>query len=179
MKILQRTELKRFLKKIPKHPLNIVLILENIQYASNVASVFRTADASKVSEIYLTGSTHTPPFGKNLRKASRSKEKSVKWKYKKTTGLAINQLRRKGYKILALEITDQSKPIKSFATSNPDTNIAIILGNEVSGISRNTLAKVDDAIFIPMYGKGASLNVAVSCAIMLYILIILNKSNEA
>lgn len=166
MKQLRGIELKRFNRKSEKHNKDIILILENIQYATNVASIFRTADAINVNKIILTGISHKPPFGKELRQTSREKEKSVRWEYEEFTAIAINKVRKQGYTIVGLEITDESKDFKEF---NFNTNkICVIVGNEGYGIVRKTLEKIDSTVFIPMYGKGASLNVSVSLAILLY-----------
>lgn len=166
MKQLNRKQLKKFYKQHKfKHDKDIVVILENIQYARNVASFFRTADALGITKIYLTGISPTPPFGKDLRKASRNKEKVVKWEYKEETGNAIENLKSEGYKIFALELTDVSKPY--FKVKYPK-KIAIIAGNESYGITNATLKHYDEAVFIPMYRKGRSLNVQVALAILGY-----------
>lgn len=160
---LSGLELKRFLRKIKNPKREVYLILENIQYATNVASIFRTAEAFKVKKIFLTGTTKTPPFGKELRKVSRNKEERVPWEYK-TTGDAINKLRNKGYTIIALEITNESQYPERIA----DEKIALVLGNEAHGVVKKTLETVDKSMFIPMYGKGSSLSVGVAAGIALY-----------
>ena len=165
MKQLRGLELKKFYKQHERHGKDIVLILENIQYARNVASMFRTADAIQISKIYLTGISHTPPFGKDLVKASRSKEKSVQWEYQDNSGKIINKLKRQGYQIIGLEITDEAVDYRDFSYSD---KICLVLGNGTYGIVKNTLAKLDHAIFLPMWGKGASLNVTISGSIALY-----------
>ncbi|WKZ27984.1 MAG: TrmH family RNA methyltransferase [Candidatus Dojkabacteria bacterium] len=173
MKQLRGIELKRFKRKLERPKLELVLVLENIQYARNVASMFRTADASGVKEIFLTGISHIPPFGKELQKVSRSKENSVRWQQGKTTGKVIEKLRRQGYAIIAVELTDDAISVKDFVSKYLPKfgKIALIVGNEAQGVSKATLAKADHAIYIPMFGKGASLNVTISCAIAIYTLI--------
>ena len=169
MKQLRGIELKRFNRQNEKHGKDIILVLENIQYANNVASIFRTADAVKVNKIILTGISHTPPFGKELRQTSREKEKSVNWEYEEFTAIALNKIRKQGYTIVGLELTDESRDFKDFKDFNLNNNkICIVVGNEGYGIVRKTLEKLDNTIFIPMYGKGGSLNVSVSLAILLY-----------
>lgn len=165
MKQLRGIDLKRFNKKTVKHQKEIVLILENIQYAKNVASLFRTADACKVSHIYLTGISHKPPFGKDLSKVSRSKEKSVQWTYDENSGNIINKLKKQGFEVIALELTDQSENYNEFNFGN---KICLLVGNETYGVVKNTLERLDKAIYIPMHGKGASLNVATAASIALF-----------
>ncbi|MBP9759346.1 tRNA methyltransferase [Candidatus Dojkabacteria bacterium] len=166
MKQLRGIELKRFNRQNEKHTKDIILILENIQYANNVASIFRTADAIHVNKIILTGISHKPPFGKELRQTSREKEKSVHWEYEEFTAIALNKVRKQGYTIVGLEITDESKDFKNYRFDMD--KICIVVGNEGYGIVRKTMEKLDSTVFIPMYGKGASLNVSVSLAVLLY-----------
>ncbi len=165
MKQLRNSELKKFIKATKVRRKNIVLILENIQYARNVASIFRTADAAGVEKIYLTGISKTPPFGKDLVKASRNKERSVQWQYFTNTDSAVNTLKTKGYVCIGLEITDKSLNYSEF--NYPD-KLALIAGNETYGIVKNTLNILENSVFIPMMGKGASLNVSTALAIVLF-----------
>lgn len=169
MKPLNKKEIKKFFKKDFKRDKDIVVILENLQYAKNVAGIFRTADAAGVSKIYLTGISAKPPFGKELKQVSRTKEDSVPWIHLESNGKLLDTLRKKGYYIVAVEITDEAKNIKALKTIlEGKKKVALIFGNEVSGIPKKTLEKCDMATFIPMYGKGASLNVASSAAIALF-----------
>src|SRR3990167_9666925 len=132
MEQLRGIKLKRFKKGLKRPELDIVIILENLQYARNVAEIFRIADALKVSEIILTGISKSPPFGKDLQKVSRAKEKSVKWQKSDITGKTINIYLKKGYEILALELTDTA--ISVFDYNLPrNKKIVLLVGNEVYG----------------------------------------------
>ncbi len=158
---------KKLIKKLNKqfkHKKEIYFVLENIQYARNVASAFRIADALGVREIILTGISHKPPFGKELQKVSRHKERSVHWRYFKTTAKAINFLRANNIEeIVAIEQTNTAKPYYEY---NFGQKYALLVGNEAYGVVKKTLQRLDKSVFIPMYGKGASLNVHVSLAIV-------------
>lgn len=165
MKQLRGVELKRFLKKNKSKNTEIVLMLENIQYAQNVANIFRTADAGGIKKVILSGISQTPPFGKDLKKASRSKEESVIWEYQENLGKAINSYKKQGYQIIAIEITDNAVNYKDFEYSD---KVVLIAGSEVYGVTKNTLEKVDASVFIPMNGKGASLNVTTAIAVVLF-----------
>lgn len=168
MNQLRGIELKRFLRKI-KHPgAEIYLLLENIQYARNVAGMFRTAEAFKVKKIFLTGISQQPPFGKDLQKASRKKEQRVPWEYVETPGSIITSFRKRDFEILGLEITDASTPLETYKTKS---KTLLVVGNETYGITQSTLDKLDKTVYIPMYGKGSSLNVGVACAVTLYKLV--------
>lgn len=165
MKQLRSLELKRFNKSNQKHNKKIVLILENIQYATNIAGIFRTADAIKVEKIFLTGISLQPPFGKDLQKASRQKEKSVQWEYHDNSGKIINKYKKNGYQIVGVEITDESVNFNDFEFAD---KVCLVLGSETYGIVKTTLERLDASVFIPMYGKGASLNVGVAAAVTLF-----------
>ncbi len=168
MNQLNKKEIKSKFKKSSR-PWEIVLILENIQYATNVASIFRTADAAGVSKVFLTGITKTPPFGKDLRKTSRSKEKSVNWSFREDTSKQIKILKEKGYFIVAIELADSGVPnLKLTEFINGKSKVAFIAGSEVYGLSKKALGDCDISTYVPMYGKGASLNVAASVAITLF-----------
>ena len=155
--------------KEEKREQEIYIILENIQYATNVAAMFRTADAAGVKRIYLTGISQKPPFGKDLRKTSRTKEDSIDWQYKETTGEVINSLRDQGFYIIAVELTDESINMRDLkAKIAGKEKICFVAGSEVFGVNKATLERCDLSVHIPMYGKGASLNVTTSLGVVLY-----------
>ncbi len=169
MRQLNKKEIKKFLKKPLKREKEIYLVLENIQYANNVASMFRTADAAAVRRIYLTGISHKPPFGKDLQKTSRHKEDSVEWMYEESAANVIDKLKRQGFKVIAIELTDTAKHLFELPeVIENDEKICFVAGSEVFGITKTTLAKCDESIYIPMFGKGASLNVSAAVAIVLF-----------
>ncbi|MBU0976033.1 MAG: TrmH family RNA methyltransferase [Patescibacteria group bacterium] len=168
MKQLTKKEIKKTFKKL-KRSKDMILILENIQYARNVASIFRTADAAGVMKIFLTGISHKPPFGKDLVKASRHKEKVIPWEYNTSTGNVIQKLKKNGYTVIAIEITDFSIPHSRLEQEiKGNRKVAFIAGSEVYGITRKTLEKCDLSVHIPMIGKGRSLNVTTSVGIILF-----------
>lgn len=168
MRQLRKQEVKKFFKK-QKREKEIVLILENLEYARNVAGIFRTVDAAGISKLYLTGVTQTPPFGKELRNTSRNKERSVNWEFRQNTLELIQELKQDNFTIVAIELTDKSIPldqVKSYLTHSD--KICLIAGSEMFGVTKKTLAECDLGVYIPMYGKGGSLNVGVSVGIVLY-----------
>ncbi|MEO6729400.1 MAG: TrmH family RNA methyltransferase [Candidatus Dojkabacteria bacterium] len=169
MKQLRKHEVKRAITKQFKREKEIILVLENIQYARNVASMFRTADAAGVNKLYLTGISHRPPFGKELRQASRSKENSVHWEYKESTSEVITYLKREGFEIMPIELTDDYVLVRDLPEYlEGKDKVAFIAGSEVFGVTKTTLESCDKAVLIPMYGKGASLNVSSSVAAVLF-----------
>ncbi|BCX13944.1 MAG: rRNA methyltransferase [Candidatus Dojkabacteria bacterium] len=168
MQKLSKKEIKKIFKHEQRSKL-IHVVAENIQYAKNVASIFRICDAGGVSRLYLTGISHTPPFGKELRKVSRNKEKSVEWHYFESSVKLLSSLKSQGFKIIAIELCRESFPIQELRDKiKPFDKICLVVGNEVYGVTSRTLDVCDMATVIPMYGKGASLNVTSSLAIALF-----------
>lgn len=174
MRNLSKKEIKNLMKTHKNRDFNIVIILENIEYARNIASIFRTADAAGIKFIYLTGVSNHPPFGKELVRVSRHKEKSIQWQYYKNSISIINKLKLDDFYIFAIELTDKSKPFYSISLyKNKIKNICFVFGSEVFGINKKTLALCNDYFYIPMHGKGSSLNVSVSVGVILFSLDIL------
>ena len=142
----------------------VYLILHNIRSAYNVGSIFRTADAAGVAKIYLGGYTPTPQEEKVI-KTSLGAEKSVAWEKVFSTWRLIEKLKSDGMKVVALE---QSKTSRDYRHLKPKFPLAIIVGNEVNGLSSNILKRADSVWHIPMRGKKESLNVSVAAGIFLY-----------
>ncbi len=171
MEALNKKEIKKLFKESPKRTQEIVLMLENIQYARNVASIFRTADAAGVNKMYLAGISQHPPFGKELKQVSRSKERSVHWEAVEKDRIVplLQKLKSFGYYIVAIEIADEGKPIAELPKLlKGKDKIVFIAGSEVFGVTKTTMLECDAAVYIPMYGRGGSLNVSASVAIALY-----------
>ena len=142
----------------------VYLILHNIRSAYNVGSIFRTADAAGVAKIYLGGYTPTPPEEKVI-KTSLGAEKSMAWEKCFNTWRLIEKLKSEGVKIVGLE---QSKTSRDYRQLKPKFPLAIVVGNEVSGLSSNILKRVDSIWHISMRGQKESLNVSVAAGIFLY-----------
>ncbi len=149
----------------------MVVVLHNIRSLHNVGSIFRTADAVGVEKIYLCGITPTPVdrFGKprpQLTKVSLGAEKSVDWGKAGSTTKLIDKLKTTGFKIFAVEQDRKSVPHYALKPkSRALDKIALIVGNEVSGLPRSVLGRADKVLEIPMKGKKESLNVAVAFGI--------------
>ena len=149
----------------------IFLILENIRSLHNVGAIFRSAEACRVFCICLIGATgiiKPEVLNPKLSKTSLGTEKSVSWKHFWTIDEALRDL-PKNTDIIALEQTKNSQNIfldlKSLIL-NP--NIALIVGNEVSGVSKKALEKASGVVNIPMLGKHNSLNVSNATTVALY-----------
>ncbi len=166
-KQLRGTELKRFLRRYRKaHPPDrrMTFLLQSVEYPVNVGSIFRIADGCAAEEVILCGITPTPPHP-TIAKVARGKEQQVAWRYVPEAAAALAELRGEGFRICALELTDQAVPYFAY---EPPQQVCLVVGHEDHGVTRATLALCDDAVFVPMYGKGRSLNVHVSLAIVAY-----------
>jgi tRNA G18 (ribose-2'-O)-methylase SpoU len=155
----------------------LVAVLHNIRSVHNVASMFRTADGAGVEKIYITGITPAPidRFGNSVSqftKVSLGAEKFVPWEKTRRIGDCIKRLKREGYYVVALEQSPKSIPYHSLkAQTSKLKPTALIVGNEVRGISQALLRTADKIVEIPMRGKKESLNVSVAFGIAVYALI--------
>jgi tRNA G18 (ribose-2'-O)-methylase SpoU len=156
--------LKKLAAKIKRRPL--YFILEDIYDTYNIGGLFRLADALCCEKIFLIGETETPPNSR-IRKASVGTYKVVPWKYYKSTSSAVRWLRKNksNIKIIAIE---QSENSELYTKINYKLPLALIVGNETSGIKVKTLSLTDKVVEIPMAGINKSLNVIVSTAIVGY-----------
>jgi tRNA (guanosine-2'-O-)-methyltransferase len=142
----------------------IALVLQSVSYSANVGSLFRIADAAGISKMFLCGNTPTP-LNKSVTKVGRAKHTSVPWFVEAHAENAVAMLKSEGFHVCALEITDISQPYYEFEYP---AKICLVLGNEDHGLTRDVLSLCDSAVFAPMYGKGQSLNVHVSAAVVIY-----------
>ncbi len=153
------------IKKIKKNP--IYIVLDNVYDTYNVGAIFRLADAVSAKKIYLCGDTETPP-NPRIKKASINTWKWVEWEYAETAVSAIEQLNNETMRqcrIIAIEQHSKSIPLSKFKPTFP---LAIVVGNETYGVSQEVLKIADQIVELPMYGINKSLNVMVSCGIVLY-----------
>lgn len=142
---------------------SIVLLAHNIRSLWNVGSFFRTADAFKVEKIYLTGYTATPPR-REIAKTALGADEWIPWEYQEDPIALIENLKKEGWRIVSLELTDTSMDISKY---KPLQKTCVILGHEVLGVSQELLKVSDDVVHIPMHGQKESLNVSVAAGIAL------------
>jgi len=140
------------------------VICDNIRSLENIGSIFRTSDALGVSKIYLCGISGKPPHHK-ISKTALGAEKTIPFEYCRQTGRLIDKLRVAKVQIVALE---QNKKAIGCRRFKPKFPLALILGNEVKGISKKILKKADKIIFLPMSGQKESLNVSVAFGVAGY-----------
>ncbi|MAF14040.1 MAG: RNA methyltransferase [Parcubacteria group bacterium] len=142
----------------------IYLIIQNVRSLFNVGSMFRTADVFDVTKIYLCGYTGFPPRDQ-ISKTALGAEEWIDWERKRQTNTLIKKLKKQGVKIVVLETGEKNKALPKFKPKFP---LALIVGNELTGVNQSTIELADDIITIPMLGKKDSLNVATAAGIALY-----------
>lgn len=156
--------------KVKKLP--VYVLLNSIRSSYNVGSIFRTSDGAMIEKLILSGYTPHPPIdstnigNKDVLKTALGSTESVKWEYIKNPLEAIKEIKAKGIKICALELTENSKPY-----SDPtlyDFPLCLVVGNEITGVSQDVLDLCDYSIEIPQYGVKQSLNVAVAYGIAIF-----------
>ena len=166
MEELGRKSVEEF-KQSEKTP--VIVVLENIRSAYNVGSVFRTSDAFLVEAIYIIGYTSQPPH-KEIKKTALGAEESVIWKHFATSAEAIDSLRADGYNVYAVEQAEGSYKLNDIGFET-DEKIAVIFGNEVTGVEQSTISLCDGCIEIPQLGMKHSLNIATAAGVVLWELV--------
>ncbi len=146
-----------------RHP--VVIVVDNVRSLYNVGSIFRSCDGALVEKLYLCGFSPYPPR-KEISKTALSATESVPWEYVYDVCEAIGRLKAEGWRIAALEHTTDS--ISCFDLAAEHFPLAIVVGNEVAGVTDEALALCDFAIEIPMYGAKQSLNVAVATGVICF-----------
>lgn len=144
----------------------LIVVLDHVRSLYNVGSVFRTADAMRLTGICLCGITATPP-NVEIHKTALGAEDIVAWKYFQHTEDAIEWLRQKGYIIMAVEQCEGSTMLNDFI---PDTSkkYAVIMGNEVKGVQQHIVDMADGCIEIPQFGTKHSMNVSVTAGMIIW-----------
>jgi tRNA G18 (ribose-2'-O)-methylase SpoU len=143
----------------------ITLVCDNVINAPNIGSLFRMADAFGVEKLILCGEHIS--FGRKMVKTSRATEKVVNYQINASALVVVENLKKQGYQIISLEITDASKPIHTFKFST-EKPIALIIGDENFGVSEAILNNSDAIIHIDMFGQNSSMNVVQATNIALY-----------
>ncbi len=144
----------------------VIVVLDNVRSGLNVGSIFRTADAFTIEKVILTGITVQPPHREILKTALGSTE-SVPWTYMESISDCLKTFRQQDYIALAIEQTDSSILLNDFKFENLKKYL-LVFGNEVEGVSEESLAFIDYAIEIPQAGIKHSLNVSICAGILMW-----------
>tara|TARA_B110001454_G_C12594300_1_gene381585 strand:+ start:126 stop:644 length:519 start_codon:yes stop_codon:yes gene_type:complete len=151
--------------KFNKKTFPITIICDNVNNAPNIGALFRVCDAFGVEKIIFTGETLDIPSRK-MQKTSRSTEKYVAYEKIKDIHQYLDII-KKTHQIIAIEITENSKPIHQYQF-NKQKPIAFIIGDENFGIEESILNKTHETIHINMFGNNSSMNVVQAINIVLY-----------
>jgi len=168
MRKLKNSELDRLsvedFKSVKKAPL--IIVLDNIRSLNNIGSVFRTSDAFLIEKIYLCGITATPP-NKDIHKTALGSTETVEWEYIENTLDLIEKLKTDDVKICSVEQAENATMLNNFKPEL-DIKYALVFGNEVKGVSQKVVSASDFVIEIPQYGTKHSLNISVSCGVVVW-----------
>ncbi len=152
------------LKTSLKRPFNLVVVLDNIRSLHNVGAIFRTADGFGVQGLHLCGITSYPEHPRFAKTALGAQE-VIPWQYHRNALKACESLKKIGYRLLALENPPQSTNLYAVDENILEKSLALVLGNEVSGVDPAVMALCDEVLAIPMQGIKNSFNVATSFGI--------------
>ena len=168
MRKLKNNELNRLsvngFKAATKTPL--IIVLDNIRSLNNIGSVFRTSDAFLIQKIYLCGITATPPH-KDIHKTALGSTDTVAWEHVERTNDLVTKLKADGVKVCAVEQADHAVMLNDFSVAE-NTTYALVFGNEVKGVAQEVVSASDVTIEIPQFGTKHSLNIAVSCGVVVW-----------
>ena len=160
---LDRLEVSEF-KAASKSP--IIIILDNIRSLNNIGSVFRTSDAFLIEKIYLCGITAQPPHN-DIRKTALGSTETVDWEYNDNTIDIVENLKTEGVKVCSIEQAENATMLNNFKPQL-NTKYAFVFGNEVKGVAQDVVNASDVVIEIPQFGTKHSLNISVSCGVVIW-----------
>ena len=168
MRKLENSELDRLtvdgFKSANKSP--IIVVLDNIRSLNNIGSIFRTSDAFRIQKIYLCGISAIPPH-KDIQKTALGSTESVDWEYAEKTLALVKKLQSNDIQVLSIEQAEKATMLNEFKPKKKQT-YALVFGNEVKGVSQEVVSQSDQVIEIPQFGTKHSLNISVSCGIVLW-----------
>jgi len=168
MRKLKNSELSRLsvdeFKDTQKTPL--IIVLDNIRSLNNIGSVFRTSDAFLIEKIYLCGITATPPH-KDIHKTALGSTDTVAWEHVESTLEVIEKLKENQVVVCSIEQTENATLLQGFKPK-ANTRYALVFGNEVKGVSQEVVDASDVVIEIPQFGTKHSLNISVSCGVVIW-----------
>lgn len=157
-------------KNHPRQDRNFCAVLDNIRSAFNVGAMFRTADGCGIDQLYLCGITPTPEHPK-VAKTALGAESAVAWEHSWDVLETVRQLKASGWQIWCLEGGNSAREIFSaIKLERCDVPLALVVGNEVSGVDPEVVKISNQCVYIPMEGVKESLNAAIAFGIAAYLL---------
>ncbi len=144
----------------------IIIVLDDIRSLHNIGSVFRTADSFLVEKIYLCGITAIPP-NKEIHKTALGATETVTWEYAENILEVIENLKKENIQVFAIEQVENAIYLNNFKVQK-NQKYAIVMGNEVFGVSQKAIEICNGTIEIPQLGTKHSLNIAVTTGIVVW-----------
>lgn len=144
--------------------MTIAFLLQDWDNPYNVGGMFRVADGVGAKELILTGHTPQPPHPQ-IHVTSMGHHRRIPWRYFERHEEAVARLKMENYHLVAIEIAQEAQHYKLYPYPE---KVCFVIGNEVNGVYGKVLSLCDGAVFIPMVGKGKSLNVVVAAAIVAF-----------
>jgi 23S rRNA (guanosine2251-2'-O)-methyltransferase len=158
--------------------MKLVLVVHSVRSAHNVGSLLRTADGLGIDKVYLTGYTPYPEAAadsrlphmrqkqaRQIHKTALGAENFIPWEHVPNIDDCLAALKSDGFEVAALEQTAVAINLDEYS---PGGNLALVIGNEISGLDDSVLKESDYQVQIPMKGRKESLNVVIAAAIALY-----------
>lgn len=155
---------ERLLSVLNKRQANITIVLENVFDPHNISAVMRTCDAVGIQDIYVLN-TKIPTHKKFGKKSSSSAAKWLTIHQYSDAGLCFAELRRHYSKILTTHLSSDAVALHDIDFRQ---SIALVFGNEHSGVSDEIRMLADGNFIIPQVGIIKSLNISVACAVTVY-----------
>lgn len=149
---------------LQRRQFDLTIVLENVFDPHNISAVMRTCDAVGVQELYILN-TKIP---RHKKWGARSSSSAAKWltvHQFEDTDQCFDSIRSRGLKILTTHLDTQAVPLYAVDFTRP---LALVFGNEHSGVSDEIRVKADGNFVIPQVGIIQSLNISVACAVTLY-----------
>jgi tRNA G18 (ribose-2'-O)-methylase SpoU len=148
---------------LPRNPITVVL--DGVVVGYNLGAIFRLCDAFLAEQLIVCGVAELLLRKRKLVQAAKGAQRWVPWQAATDAAAAVRALKAAGHWIVAVELTVASVPLTAMRSRFP---AAVVLGNEMHGVSPDVLACADQTVAIPMLGMGNSLNVATATAIVLH-----------
>jgi len=162
--IRKKTAVRRLHDATELRPIRLVILLQDWSDPYNVGGMFRVADACGAAELVLTGKTPAPPHPQ-ISVTSLGNHRRVAWRQIIRNDEAMQTLKAEGFTLVAVEIAEGAVDFRTFDWPE---KTCLVLGNEGAGVYSNVIKACDAAVYIPMAGKGRSLNVHVAAAIVAF-----------
>ena len=158
----ERTE--RLTSVLNKRQPDLTVVLENVFDPHNISAVMRTCDAVGIQDIYILNNK-IPPHRKWGAKSSSSAAKWLTVHQFTNAEECFTELRKNYKKIYTTHLSTDAVSLHQLNLAEP---VALVFGNEHSGVSEDIIAMADGNFIIPQVGIIKSLNISVACAVTLY-----------